>query len=201
MICYFFQKIAECCPLLESLSLSWCDEISDVGLTAVLKSCKQLRKLKILQCPKLSGRSVQRLRSSSLSPNLLILILFLVVFARWCLFPSSQSSSNDASACPLSQLESLSLSDRRWLISDRSLLLVGRSCSRLQELSLFGVCAVTEEAMTSIALGCRALSVLDLTNCEVIGPSGLRNIMSTARISAACVCVDAEAAFCRVICL
>ena len=50
-----FPSIANHCPNLDTLTLNWCNEVTDVGVSAVVSSCKFLIHLGLYRVWRLQG--------------------------------------------------------------------------------------------------------------------------------------------------
>lgn len=51
----FFLFFSDGCPLLSQLNISWCDQISDNGIEALARGCKELNTLRCKGCVMVSN--------------------------------------------------------------------------------------------------------------------------------------------------
>ena len=146
--------LASKCPLLTSINLRGCVEISDFGLVELFKHTKGLKHLVLRDCQGVVGECV---------PHLPLGL-----------------ESLDVVNCSLDEdhlLQLISSTSGRLLlvlkmgwggvVSDAVVGLVGRNCGELEELEIQGAGKITKESIVALSRGCRKLQELAITNAEV----------------------------------
>ena len=137
------QSIAEHCTGLQSLSLSWCREISDTGLITISLHCHELKSFKIDYCRQISDVSI--ISISSHCTGLQSLDLY------------GCGQITDASIISISThcagLQSLNLRNCHSL-TDASIISISTHCTGLQSLNLWNCNKITDASIIFISENC-----------------------------------------------
>jgi hypothetical protein len=147
------------------LDLSWCVNITDMGVRAVVSSCTALKSLNLRSCIKVTDEGVRAVVSSL--PALTFLDL------TNCYKVTDEGVRAVASSC--TALESLSL----WScfkVTDEGVRAVS-SCTTLKTLSLYVCLKVTDEGVKAVS-SCTALTALNLRACIQVTDVGVRALSS-----------------------
>lgn len=196
-------EIGRCCSKLEVLDLFGCQHVQDAGVRAIAKGCLKLSTLRLSGCRDVSSAAIRvlvtrcrGLRVLSLAGCVKTTNDDLAQLAKNC----SQLTWLDISGSPIvdatgvralaqhaTKLEYLSLANCTR-INDAALLelaakgsnggSVKQSASVLAEMSLAGCPNVTERGVEALALACRSLLTLNLTECAQIGRRFLQKLVA-----------------------
>ncbi|KAF5446625.1 hypothetical protein F2P56_032235 [Juglans regia] len=148
---------------LEELSLSKCSGVSDESLSFLVQTHKELRKLDITCCRKITYASIDSITNSCTSLASLRM--------ESCSFISKDAFTLIGRCCQF--LEELDVTDNE--IDDEGLKSISR-CSKLLTLKL-GICLnITDDGLTHVANGCPKLKELDLYRSSGITDAGIAAI-------------------------
>jgi hypothetical protein len=138
------QAVALHCPLLEVCTLTYCTGVRDKGIERLAKGCRALRSLSVALCPRISDRAVQAV-------------------AHGC----RGLTSLNIGGCPrISNVGFQILSERLG--------------ARLETLNLSG-CRLTEFDLEDVGRGCAALVCLRLRACALLTDAGLAHVLALER--------------------
>jgi hypothetical protein len=177
-----FSKMIQNCNNLKSLNLSFCGNISDVGISTVLEACPNLLELNLSVCYKITDISILKigekyltLHSLNISGNRNITDIGLMGIANGCphlhsLYLCDVKVSNlglvrIAEKCP--NLHTLDLSDCRR-ITDMGVVSIVEKCRNITDLDLSYCWNITDRSISTIAHCCQYLKTLDICNCPNI---------------------------------
>ncbi|ESQ40042.1 hypothetical protein EUTSA_v10012898mg [Eutrema salsugineum] len=185
--CDGLKAIGNYCNSLKEVSLSKCVSVTDEGLLSLVMKLKDLRKLDITCCRKLSGVvSITQIANSC--PLLVSLKM------ESCSLVSREAFWSIGQKCGL--LEELDLTDNEiddeglksisscqslsslklgicLNITDKGLSYIGNGCSNLRELDLYRSVGITDIGISSIAQGCIQLETINISYCKDITDKSL----------------------------
>ncbi|KAE8678111.1 F-box/LRR-repeat protein 3-like isoform X2 [Hibiscus syriacus] len=192
-------KIAVGCSKLEKLSLKWCMEITDLGVTnESLHSIASLLKLEVLglmACPLIDDVGLQFIehgcpllkvidvsRCKVLSSSGLIFVVrghdnLLELNAGYCLSELSTALLNQMKN--IKRLEVIRIDGAR--ISETSFQLISANCKSLVEVGLSKCVGVTNMGVMRLVSGCINLRVLNLTCCRSIADAAISAVADSCR--------------------
>eukprot|EP00112_Aurelia_sp_Birch-Aquarium-sp1_P022087 Seg611.7 transcript_id=Seg611.7/GoldUCD/mRNA.D3Y31 product="SCF E3 ubiquitin ligase complex F-box protein grrA" protein_id=Seg611.7/GoldUCD/D3Y31 len=133
-----------CSSTIRNLNFSWCDEITDTGLSELVYSCPDLQSLNLRQC-ETSIKTIEVLKDNG--RNLTFLSLY------------SITDLTDSLAMQLLQnLKQLKYIDLSWnsMLTDETMSVLMVSCSMLREAILAGLKRITSKAFVPIIAGLNA---------------------------------------------
>ncbi|KAI4315982.1 hypothetical protein L6164_024002 [Bauhinia variegata] len=159
---------------LEELSLRKCESVTDEGLSFLLQTHKELKKLDITCCRKITYSSIEGITNScpmltSLrmeSCSLVCSDAFLLIGR--CQFLEeldvTETEIDDEGLTSISRCSKLSSLKLGIClkITDKGLSHIGRSCSQLTELDLYRCTGITDVGIAAIAHGCPSLEVINV---------------------------------------
>ncbi|EXB54275.1 hypothetical protein L484_014008 [Morus notabilis] len=165
------KAIGNWCTSLRQLSLRKCSGVTDDGLSSLVTKHRDLRKLDITCCHKLTYVSIAHITNSCTALTSLRM--------ESCTLVPREAFVLIGQRCHF--LEELDLTDNE--IDDDGLKSISR-CANLSVLKL-GICLnITDQGVSQIGFGCSKLIELDLYRCKNITDSGISAI--------ACGCPDLE---------
>ncbi|MCO5611579.1 hypothetical protein L7F22_065832 [Adiantum nelumboides] len=148
------------CPNLRSIDLTCCREVTDIGLSSIASSCKGLVRLKLESCSNFTNLGLQTLGSScELLEELDV----------------TDSGLNDAGLMAIAKchrLKTLKLGVCEN-IHDRGLLYIASNCPDLRELDLYRTVEITDIGISEICNQCTKLTCLNMSYCTQITDAGL----------------------------
>ena len=151
------QSIAEHCTGLQSLSLSYCEEITDAGLIAISEHRPNLRSLKICYCDQITDASIISISTHFAGLQSLNL--------------EDCKQITDASIISISThcngLQSLHLGGCDQ-ITDDSIISISTHCTGLHLFNLAVCHRITDDSIISISTHCTELQSLNLEYCQLI---------------------------------
>jgi hypothetical protein len=181
------EQIAQQCPHLQRLDLSWCINITDEGIKAVAQQCPHLHSLDLESCDNITDKGFEELAQRC--PHLQSLNLFscnitnkgLKALAQWC--PNLESLNlgcckeitNEGLKelvvkCP--HLKSLNLNNCDN-ITDECLKDLVPHFTHLKSLNLAKCANISDEGLEALAMKCTQLHRLTLHDCTKITNKGL----------------------------
>lgn len=186
------QEIADIHPLVEGITAADCNEITDVGLWALARSCENLLDINLARCHKIThvGLRSLALRCSMLKRlvlnqchNVNDLSIRVVaagctslrhVSLEGCKLVTDGSLSELARCCK--SLRTLNLKNCAKLceFGDKALIELGQSASKLREIDLSGCEHVRDAGLRALAEGCPELKVVRASGCGQLTGASLR---------------------------
>ncbi|GBG30328.1 F-box/LRR-repeat protein 2 [Hondaea fermentalgiana] len=186
------QEIADLHPCVESIQAAACNEITDVGLWALARSCETLLEINLENCHKIThvGLRSLALRCHALKRIVLnrchhVNDLSIRVVAAGCsslrhvslegCTQVSDGSLSELARCCKS-LRTLKLKNCAKLceFGDKALVEIGQSCSKLREIDLSGCEHVRDAGVRALAHGCPGLKVFRASGCGQLTGASLR---------------------------
>ncbi|CAN7113369.1 unnamed protein product [Brassica rapa subsp. narinosa] len=184
--CDGLKAIGTLCISLREVSLSKCVTVTDEGLSCLVMKLKDLRKLDITCCRKLTGVSITQVASScpllvSLKMESCSLVsrdAFWLIGHKCRLLEELDFTDNEIDDEGLKSISSCrSLSSLKLgiclNITDRGLSYIGMGCSNLRELDLYRSVGITDVGISSIAQGCCHLETINISYCKDITDKSL----------------------------
>uniref|UniRef100_A0A8C7XBN7 F-box and leucine-rich repeat protein 2 n=1 Tax=Oryzias sinensis TaxID=183150 RepID=A0A8C7XBN7_9TELE len=168
------KKITDGCRMLETLNLSWCDQITRDGLVSLCRGCHKLQVLCVSGCGNITDASLTALGLNC--PRIKILE------AARCSHVTDAGFTVLARNCH--ELEKMDL-EECILVTDNTLVQLSIHCPRLQALSLSHCELITDDgirALSSSTCGQERLTVLELDNCPLITDVTLEHLKSCHRL-------------------
>lgn len=194
--CSGLKAIGNWCVSLSELSLSKCLGVTDEGLSSLVTKHKDLRKLDITCCRKITHASVAHITNScsslvSLKMESCALILaeaFILIGQRCQFLEELDVTDNEIddeglkaiSRC--SQLKSLKLGIC-LNISDEGLVHIGIGCSKLKELDLYRSDGISDSSISAIASGCPGLEMINIAYCKSITDRSLMSLSKCLKMN------------------
>ncbi|XP_021861299.1 F-box/LRR-repeat protein 3 [Spinacia oleracea] len=194
--CSGLQAIGNYCASLRELSLSKCSGVTDEGLSSLVKKQKELRKLDITCCRKLTCVSIAhvaysctsltslRMESCTLVPR----EAFVLIGRKCHLLEELDLTDNeidDEGLKSISKCSNLSVLKLGIClnITDVGLSYIGDRCSKLVEIDLYRSMDITDSGITAIARGCPSLEMINISYCQRITDASLISISKCAKLS------------------
>ncbi|XP_010257003.1 PREDICTED: F-box/LRR-repeat protein 3-like isoform X1 [Nelumbo nucifera] len=205
--CDGLNAIGNCCIPLRELSLSKCSGVTDEGLSFLLSKHRELKKLDITCCRKITHVSIDsittsctslvslRMESCSLVPK----EAFILIGQRCYLLEELDLTDNKIdneglkfiSRC--SELSSLKIGIC-LNITDEGLTNIGMFCPKLIELDLYRSTGITDIGIAAIARGCHQLKMINVAYCKDITDNSLRSLSKCSRLNTleirGCPCIS-----------
>ncbi|KAF8397176.1 hypothetical protein HHK36_016083 [Tetracentron sinense] len=194
--CCGLKAIGNWCVSLKELSLSKCLGVTDEGLSSLVTNHKDLRKIDITCCRKITHVSVVnftnsctslsslRMESCSLVPKEAFILI-----GQHCHFLEELDLTDNEidneglkSISRCSKLSSLKLGIC-LNITDEGLIHVGMCCPKLIELDLYRSVGITDSGIAAIACGCHGLEMINIAYCEKITDSSLRSLSKCSKLN------------------
>ncbi|XP_004302549.1 PREDICTED: F-box/LRR-repeat protein 3 [Fragaria vesca subsp. vesca] len=190
------QAIGSWCMSLRDLSLSKCPGVTDDGLSSLLTKHKDLRKLDITCCRKITYASIDhitvsctaltslRMESCTLVPR----EAFVLIGQRCGLLEEIDITDNEIddeglkSISRCSELTSLKLGIC-LNITDEGVSQVGMGCSKLVELDLYRCTGITDSGISAVARGCPGLEMINIAYCKDITDSSLISLSKCSSLN------------------
>jgi F-box and leucine-rich repeat protein 2/20 len=152
--------IAQGCPQLKDITLSYCKEISDKGLLALTVNLPGMTSIDLWLTSHMTHVGVTAIAERC--PALVKISIF-----AGCRGTAGSVTINDAIraiawGCP--KLQTISIS-RDWRLSDESVALLAERCKELRSVRLHECNVVTDGAIRAIANSCPDLEKLDVSGC------------------------------------
>jgi len=150
------KALAKGCPLLISLSLYACKNITDVSLRALAANCPSLQSLKLSLCEKVSNDGIVTLARSC--PGLRNINLSL------CEKVSDVGVIEIANNCP--RLESCNCYGDK-LLTDAGLQALAAKCPDLASINLYRCELISDEGLSALC-ACKKLRIISVWNCHLV---------------------------------
>uniref|UniRef100_A0A915MWZ6 F-box domain-containing protein n=1 Tax=Meloidogyne javanica TaxID=6303 RepID=A0A915MWZ6_MELJA len=157
------NAMSEGCKRLEELNISWCEQITDLGLFYIAKNCNNLKTLFCKGLENITSNCFANLEMAELRrlslhscPNVL-----------------DETINDIARHCP--RLEFLSLSNCKE-ITDLSLVAISQGCPRLKDIELAGCINLTDAGFIQLSKNCHELERMDLEECLLITDITISNL-------------------------
>ncbi|XP_050384406.1 F-box/LRR-repeat protein 3-like [Argentina anserina] len=190
------QAIGNWCMSLRELSLSKCPGVTDEGLSSLLTKHKDLRKLDITCCRKITYASIEhmtvsctaltslRMESCTLVPK----EAFVLIGQRCRFLEEIDITDNEIddeglmSISRCSELSSLKLGIC-LNITDEGVAHVGMCCSKLVGLDLYRCMGISDSGIAAITHGCPGLEMINIAYCKDITDSSLISLSKCSRLN------------------
>ena len=154
--------IARCCLRLESINLHRCDDITDIGLSAIGLGCPHLAYLNLQNCARISDEGLLAIARGC--------PLLQCINLQNCVRITDVGVSALARCCPdLATINLMCCSE----ITDFSLSDIAQGCPHLVSINLYHCQRITDEGVSAIALSCPSLVHINLAYCPNITDIGL----------------------------
>ncbi|PSS32724.1 F-box/LRR-repeat protein [Actinidia chinensis var. chinensis] len=194
--CPGLKAIGNWCISLREISLSKCLGVTDDGLSSLVTKHKDLRKLDITCCRKITHVSIAhitnsctclmslRMESCSLVPK----EAFVLIGQRCHFLEELDLTDNEIddeglkSISRCSKLSSLKLGIC-LNITDEGLTHIGMCCSKLAELDLYRSAGIADPSILSIAHGCPALEMINIAYCKDITDSSFISLSKCSKLN------------------
>ncbi|XP_057983118.1 F-box/LRR-repeat protein 3 isoform X2 [Malania oleifera] len=194
--CSGLKAIGDWCISLRELSLSKCVGVMDEGLSSLVTKHKELRKLDITCCRKITHVSIAHITNSctsltSLKMESCTLVpreAFVLIGQRCHLLEVLDLTDNEVddeglkSISRCHRLTSLKLGIC-LNITDEGLAQVGMCCLKLIELDLYRSAGITDLGISAIARGCTGLEMINLAYCKDITDRSLISLSKCSRLN------------------
>ncbi|XP_042066918.1 F-box/LRR-repeat protein 3-like [Salvia splendens] len=194
--CSGLKAIGNWCVSLSEISLSKCLGVTDEGLSSLVTKHKDLRKLDITCCRKITSASVAHITNSctslvSLKMESCTLIpaeAFVLIGQRCQFLEELDVTDNEIddeglkSISTCSRLRSLKLGIC-LNISDEGLIHIGMSCSKLKEVDLYRSEGIGDSSISAIASGCRDLEMINIAYCKSITDRSLMSLSKCSKLN------------------
>ncbi|XAR68752.1 hypothetical protein NMG60_11000110 [Bertholletia excelsa] len=194
--CSGLKAIGSYCVSLKEISLSKCVGVTDEGLSSLVINQKELRKLDITCCRKITQVSIisitnscsclvsLRMESCHLIPKEAFILL-----GEHCRFLEeldlTDNEIDDEGLRSISRCSRLSILKLGIClnITDEGLTHIGMSCSKLSELDLYRASAITDSAILAIARGCPGLEMINIAYCKNITDASLISLSRCSKLN------------------
>lgn len=175
------RAIGNWCVSLREISLSKCVGVTDDGLSPLVMKHKDLRRIDITCCRKITDVSISHITTSCIALTSLRMELCtlvrreaFVLIGQNCHFLEELDLTDNEiddeglkSISRCSKLSSLKLGIC-LNITDEGLAHIGMCCSKLVELDLYRSAGITDMGILAIARGCAGLEMLNISYCTEI---------------------------------
>ena len=158
--------IAQGCPQLKDITLSYCMKICDKGLLAL---AVHLSGITSISLSLFEAGSIGGFTMASRCPALQTFYFYEIGLNTDDSVAVNDSIMAMARGCP--KLQTLSLANSQW-VSDQSVAFLAERCRELRSLCLHGCNRVTDEAIKAIANSCPDLEKLDIAGRRSSGTYG-----------------------------
>ncbi|CAH9103229.1 unnamed protein product [Cuscuta europaea] len=179
--CCGLKAIGNWSVSLRELSLSKCPGVTDEGLCSIVTKHRELLKLDITCCRKITHKSISnitnfcssltslRMESCALVPR----EAFVLIGQRCKFLEELDLTDNEIDDEGLESISKCSglLSLKLGIclnISDKGLVPIGECCPKLKELDLYRSFGVTDSGIDAIAHGCLSLEMINIAYCNQI---------------------------------
>ncbi|XP_015897663.3 F-box/LRR-repeat protein 3 isoform X1 [Ziziphus jujuba] len=190
------KAIGNWCVSLRELSLSKCSGVTDESLSPLVTKHRDLRKLDITCCRKITYVSIADITNSctvltSLRMESCTLVpreAFVLIGQRCHSLEEIDLTDNEVddeglkSISRCSKLSSLKLGIC-LNITDKGVVDIGMRCSKLTELDLYRCTGITDLGTSAIAYGCPGLEMINISYCKDITDSSLRSLSKCSRLN------------------
>ncbi|KAH6798279.1 RNI-like superfamily protein [Perilla frutescens var. hirtella] len=194
--CSGLKAIGNWCVSLSEVSLSKCVGVTDEGLSSLVTKHKDLRKLDITCCRKITHASLAHITNSCTSllslkmeSCTLILAEAFVLIGQRCQFLEELDVTDNEiddeglkSISRCSQLRSLKLGIC-LNITDEGLVHIGMCCSKLKELDLYRSDGIGDSCISAIGSGCPDLEMINIAYCKSITDRSLMSLSKCSKLN------------------
>lgn len=194
--CSGLKAVGNWCISLKELSLSKCLGVTDEGLSSLVTKHKDMQKLDITCCRKITHVSLAHITNSCTSLVSLKMEsctsvsaeAFVLIGQRCQLLEELDLTDNEIdneglkSISRCSQLSSLKLGIC-LNITDEGLTQVGISCSKLKEIDLYRSAGITDSSILSIARGCPSLEMINIAYCTSITDTSFMALSKCSKLN------------------
>uniref|UniRef100_A0A1D1Y7S0 F-box/LRR-repeat protein 3 n=1 Tax=Anthurium amnicola TaxID=1678845 RepID=A0A1D1Y7S0_9ARAE len=190
------KAIGNSCASLRELSLSKCPGVTDEGLSFVTGKNKELAKLDITCCRKITGISIASITTSCTSLKCLKMEscslvsrdAFILIGERCHLLEELDLTDNeldDEGLKAISRCSRISILKVGIClnISDEGVIDIGMCCPDLQEIDLYRSAGITDKSVAAIAQGCPSLQTINLSYCTEITNSSLKSLSKCLKLN------------------
>lgn len=190
------QAIGNWCVSLKELSLSKCPGVTDDGLSSLLTKHKDLQKLDITCCRKITYTSIDNITEScttltSLRMESCTLVpreAFVLIGQRCHFLEEIDITENEVDDEGLKSISSCSKLSSLKLgiclnITDEGVAHVGMCCSKLVELDLYRCTGISDSGISAIARGCPGLEMINIAYCKDITDSSLISLSKCSSLN------------------
>ncbi|KAK3409766.1 hypothetical protein EUGRSUZ_J01853 [Eucalyptus grandis] len=195
--CSGMKEMVNWSACLKELSLSKCVGVTDDCLSLLVQTQRELRKLDITCCRKITYASINSITSScsslcSLRMELCTLVstdAYLLIGQRCQNLEELDLTDNDIddevlmsiSRCSKLRILKLGICLK---VTDDGLKHIGRHCLSLTELDLYRSMGITDASIAEIALGCPALEMINMAYNENVTDAALISLSKCPRLKA-----------------
>ncbi|CAN4077016.1 unnamed protein product [Withania somnifera] len=193
--CSGLKAIGNWCVSLKELSLSKCLGVTDEGLCSLVTKHKDLRKLDITCCRKITQVSISHITNSCVSLTslrmescTLIPREAFVLIGQGCQYLEeldlTDNEIDDEGLKSISKCVSLSSLKLGIClnITDHGLIHVGMFCSKLKELDLYRSPGISDLGILAIARGCSGLEMINIAYCNQITDGSFISISKCSKL-------------------
>ena len=171
--------LAQSCPLLRSIDMSYHDDLSDASVIAIARSCSLLEQLDVSGCRHLSDASIKEVfRNCPRLRHVYLNGCSQITDSAW---GNENLSHFEAAKLPISPLETLDLGCCA-LISDNGVKTLTSRYKNLTSFTLTGNEQITNQAVVSLATHSKNLRKLNLNRCSNIGDIALEALAGRQRV-------------------
>ncbi|KAK6943214.1 Leucine-rich repeat [Dillenia turbinata] len=194
--CSGLKAIGNWCVSLRELSLSKCLGVSDEGLSTLVTKHKDLRKLDITCCRKITHVSIAHITNSctslaSLKMESCILVpreAFVLIGQRCLLLEELDLTDNEIDDEGLKSISRCSKLSTLKLgiclnITEEGLSHVGLCCTKLVELDLYRSVGISDVGILAIARGCPGLEIINVAYCGKVTDHSLMSLAKCPRLN------------------
>ncbi|XP_044460878.1 F-box/LRR-repeat protein 3-like isoform X2 [Mangifera indica] len=194
--CAGLKAIGNWCVSLKELSLSKCFGVTDEGLSSVVTKHRDLKKLDITCCRKITDVSIAQTTSSctmlisfKMESCTLVPREAFVLIGQRCHFLEeldlTDNEIDDEGLKSISRCSKLSILKLGIClnITGVGLAHVGMSCSKLVELDLYRSVGITDAGVSAIAHGCPDLEMINISYCKDITDTSLISLSKCSSLN------------------
>ncbi|KAF3636932.1 F-box/LRR-repeat protein 3 [Capsicum annuum] len=194
--CSGLQAIGNWCVSLKELSLSKCLGVTDEGLCSLVTKHKDLRKLDITCCRKITHVSISHIMNScalltSLRMESCTLVpreAFVLIGQRCQYLEELDLTDNEIDDEGLKSISKcVSLSSLKLgiclNITDQGLIHLGMSCVNLKELDLYRSAGISDLGLLAITRGCTGLEMINIAYCNQITDGSFISISKCSKLN------------------
>lgn len=196
VMCSGLKAIGNCCVSLRELSLSKCLGVTDEGLSSLLTKHRDLRKLDITCCRKITHLTIAHITNSCSSLTSLrmescslVSAEAFVLIGQRCHFLEeldlTDNEINDEGLRSISRCSGLSILKLGIClnITDEGLIHIGMCCSKLKELDLYRSAGISDSGILAIARGCAGLEMINIAYCKDISDHSLISLSKCSKLN------------------
>ncbi len=186
------QELCSVQPSLTKLDLSYCQQVSDVGLWAIARHCRSMKHLVLSGCDTVTNIG---LRSLSLSLSEITILNFnhchllddigltVISTGKWkilelylqdCIGITDNGVGKLAKAQPSLKKLDLQGCSNVGEFGDKAIKEIGAFCGNLEYLDLGGCRRVEDAGLRALAIGCPFLKTLKLAGCDALTSISLK---------------------------